>query len=271
MYDTHQFWVVVLFFFGFVTNGISYSVGCHAPMLSQWCKLSAEYVSLPGTVKQKSKSQHINVDRFSINLSATKSRTAENPIMENVLEQYDSDDESSHSSFNKSQEIKEDHSSSFNRQVSSTSEDIETDEKDFEDAALAMAIEENLLKSEGDNDHNDSVTNGTAGDNGANDSGGNSSEDGAINSSKSEADNANASANSSDIKTEDEKMDEERTDGLSFDEDIILPGPRRDSERDSEKELEKDLENDQKERDRLKRKEIKSKKELEEEEREKMQ
>lgn len=56
-----------------------------------------------------------------------------------------------------------------------------------------------------------------------------------------------------------ESKDDHKDLNIPFDEDIILPSVRHDTEQ------------EQKQRDRIKRKEIKSRKELEEEEREKMQ
>lgn len=141
--------------------------------------------------------------------------------MENILDQYESDGEAEghNSSLNKSQELKGSSSSSLQRQSSNASEADETD-NDFDD--VAMAIEENLLKGETENDESDKSAVGK-------------------------------------FSSDDEANDKKLSNDISFDEDIILPGPRC------------DFESEQRERDRQKRKEMKSRKELEEEEREKMQ
>lgn len=152
--------------------------------------------------------------------------------MENILEHYESDAESSISSFNKSQETKEEGASVY-RSNSGESDDI--DDKEYQNAA--KAIEDNLLNLNSD------------------------SEAGGINSSGNINDNGSGNDENSGVKSKQEPVQNERKSSISFsfDEDIILPEPRR------------DLEQEQKERDRQKRKEMKSKRELEEEEREKMQ
>lgn len=72
-------------------------------------------------------------------------------------------------------------------------------------------------------------------------------------------DDKNAESTDTDTDTKPDTQNDSRDMNISFDEDIILPSVRHDPEI------------EQKQRDRIKRKEIKSRKELEEEEREKMQ
>lgn len=72
-------------------------------------------------------------------------------------------------------------------------------------------------------------------------------------------DDKNAESTDTDTDTKPDTQNDSRDMNISFDEDIILPSVRHDPEV------------EQKQRDRIKRKEIKSRKELEEEEREKMQ
>lgn len=83
-----------------------------------------------------------------------------------------------------------------------------------------------------------------------------------------EADDSSAAEHKTDPKSESESemdstantKDDTKNMNISFDEDIILPSVRHDTEQ-----------IEQKQRDRIKRKEMRSRKELEEEEREKMQ
>lgn len=174
--------------------------------------------------------------------------------MDHILDHYESDSESSRSSFNKSQEIKYDANSSFQRQISGTSEDIDDDaDKDFEE--VAQAIEDSLLKADADAEMEDG--------------GEGSSVDTEAAKAKHESSDENASADDASSVTDNEVKtngpseanthNDDPSDILSFEEDIILPDPRR------------DLEKEQKERDRQKRKEMRSRKEMEEEERERMQ
>lgn len=179
--------------------------------------------------------------------------------MDNILDQYESDGESSRSSLNRSQDTRDDPNSSFHRQISGTSEDLD-DDKDFED--VAAAIEDSLLRAdadaemekEDDGGDDEAADGGTAGDSDA--------------PNKIESSDENTSFDTSVAMDHDTKAidigesstpKDDPADTLSFDEDIILPDPRC------------DMEKEQKERDRQKRKEIRSKKELEEEERERMQ
>lgn len=117
--------------------------------------------------------------------------------MENILEHYESDAESSLSSFNKSQEIKEEGASVY-RSNSGESDDI--DDKEYQNAA--KAIENNLLNLTSDPEVN-----------GVNGGPGSGIDDGA------------------NIKTKQESEENDhKSISFSFDEDIILPEPRRDLE-----------------------------------------
>lgn len=148
--------------------------------------------------------------------------------MENILEQYESDNDTDHSG-KKSQELKlTENDPSAQTDLSRTSESIESDTDDKDYQSVAQAIEDNLMNLSSENDVG----------------------------SESEG---NAKDKNDDQKSDTDGNDSKPT-SISFDEDIILPSVRHDTEQEH-----------QKQRDRIKRKEMKSKKELEEEEREKMQ
>lgn len=153
--------------------------------------------------------------------------------MESILEHYESDSDADQK---KSQETKSTQESDLTDKTdllrTSESHESDMDEKDYQ--SVAQAIEDNLM--------NLSETDGgsdAAGETGA------------------DVDDIKLTNN-------EEKSDTDGTDSkptsISFDEDIILPSVRHDTE-----------EEQQKQRDRIKRKEMKSRKEMEEEEREKMQ
>lgn len=201
--------------------------------------------------------------------------------MDNILDNYESDGESSRSSLNRSQEVRDEANSSFQRQTSGTSESFD-DDKDFED--VAAAIEDSLLAADAEMEKtevvvesndvgNDSVTEVT------------SSEEvdvvketppspetsSSVEMSQADADDKEATPSTDtnvDRPSEDGVDDNNSTvhtpiddsaDLLGLDEDVMLPDATH------------DLEKEQRERDRLKRKDSRSRKELEEEERERMQ